>query len=1217
MRSIKTSGGLTRGRGMTEIQRLVSMPACVDVNCSMQELTQVNCDTSEQHKDTTCCARQKWDTEYTHKILSTLKDLDPFGPEPSLHELVSGLTAHASVNVDNTIDIQKPSSGSGYSADISGSYSSKNSTSRSSERVSLSSSNSSQQSLKDEAIFSRPQNTVQKTPASRTSHGSKHSVKFANVHSEKKKNSDTKPKAQDSQPISVLDELSTEVAAEEKLEKCVEQEKPSVATTSSREITKDSIVMARFKDSNYYPARVKDQNKMGKWIVTFIEDNITLSLWEKDIIAVEKLPIGLSVKARSVDNYEEFGMVRDYYKTNKDEGYVVSRDDDLLARFSIVDVFLTDSQAQLLEEDIYGKRRNESVLSPSAGISLENMIDKKRRAAATSYDSGGSTPRSTRKSMRIEDNSDIERNSRSRSKRIRIDPVRDRPKFSKKKLFDSDDVKSVPSSRKGGKAKPTSLRQKQLFHGMAFLSVHQNFSSENECEDFNFDSSELENKIIAFGGQWLKDFDDIRHSKLKCFLLANDFQTTTDYIKCVASGVLCLNSLYIRDCIARNTLLDKQRFALPTGRSIIDQTPIPWHGKTNALCKLKILVNGVKSFQDMVSAIITSAGGIAAKFLTKIPKDKDFNGVKMVVSSPNPTKEFLRMAMIHNVNVCSDEWLTQSIITGTLFPHDAHENFSSLSLEAILLLAKISNGGSVTMMTKILYLLVLWKCLPNCLGEIQTITFTGHGSNIYQTFLSSSIIPHTKLWFITSQKDAGLLSMFPKNTMKAKGISLDLNEGQIQITPDGVLRSVPPFRFNDLRPHTVNLYRLDNRMYLEIDGIVHDDSLKLKIEDVHHRTSYTLNIGHKTSSGTKFRGSMRLAIDGADIFSKYVTTAKKNTPVTIRSKYGSSNTSVQHHRQRIIQDGQYLYENGEISGYTREIGFMSENSYLIANGIPIQSRISLVVHSSMEQAKIMTWTSECTKIELFSNKKSSEITYFTHDNQPVAKMSELPSLLTGIPVKYESYFNLKRRTLEVVIGNETFKSVFPLASRLLCSSESKMSVTGTLLMGQYTYRSIYGTPFIGCISEFYLDDYAVQLAQADVTNDLELYCPASQRNIDVNQFMHPSGFRSDPQAVLYIPKDGDATIRMDMLLGTVKETFKVLEPHSEHPHLEFHNSNDHNNIVNEFTMADVLRGHIVVHDSFGSEDHTSAFLARGDTVFKVMAYRVGKILPYRMGLSSN
>jgi hypothetical protein len=39
MRSVKTAGGMTRGRGMTESQRskwLLSMPACADVNNALQ-----------------------------------------------------------------------------------------------------------------------------------------------------------------------------------------------------------------------------------------------------------------------------------------------------------------------------------------------------------------------------------------------------------------------------------------------------------------------------------------------------------------------------------------------------------------------------------------------------------------------------------------------------------------------------------------------------------------------------------------------------------------------------------------------------------------------------------------------------------------------------------------------------------------------------------------------------------------------------------------------------------------------------------------------------------------------------------------------------------------------------------------------------------------------------------------------------------------------------
>ena len=45
MRSVKTTGELTRGRGMSETQRLVwlmPMPACADIYNSMQNLTDTN-----------------------------------------------------------------------------------------------------------------------------------------------------------------------------------------------------------------------------------------------------------------------------------------------------------------------------------------------------------------------------------------------------------------------------------------------------------------------------------------------------------------------------------------------------------------------------------------------------------------------------------------------------------------------------------------------------------------------------------------------------------------------------------------------------------------------------------------------------------------------------------------------------------------------------------------------------------------------------------------------------------------------------------------------------------------------------------------------------------------------------------------------------------------------------------------------------------------------
>ena len=50
MRSLKTTGGLTRGTGMSETQRLVwllSMPMCAEINNTMQALSGIEYSTSE------------------------------------------------------------------------------------------------------------------------------------------------------------------------------------------------------------------------------------------------------------------------------------------------------------------------------------------------------------------------------------------------------------------------------------------------------------------------------------------------------------------------------------------------------------------------------------------------------------------------------------------------------------------------------------------------------------------------------------------------------------------------------------------------------------------------------------------------------------------------------------------------------------------------------------------------------------------------------------------------------------------------------------------------------------------------------------------------------------------------------------------------------------------------------------------------------------------
>lgn len=69
MRSVKSQGGMTRGSGIDEKNRLIwiqSMPECIQFNMAMQQLTGLHFETSEQHKD---CGATRYDIDDLHDDL--------------------------------------------------------------------------------------------------------------------------------------------------------------------------------------------------------------------------------------------------------------------------------------------------------------------------------------------------------------------------------------------------------------------------------------------------------------------------------------------------------------------------------------------------------------------------------------------------------------------------------------------------------------------------------------------------------------------------------------------------------------------------------------------------------------------------------------------------------------------------------------------------------------------------------------------------------------------------------------------------------------------------------------------------------------------------------------------------------------------------------------------------------------------------------------------
>ncbi len=103
MKSVKTTGGLTRGKGMSEAQRLVwltSRPSCLEINNTMQKFSSVSYSTSDQHKEATSARIERYLKDIMI-LLSFLRDRNSFNDDPTLRNIITGVTAENKINAEN------------------------------------------------------------------------------------------------------------------------------------------------------------------------------------------------------------------------------------------------------------------------------------------------------------------------------------------------------------------------------------------------------------------------------------------------------------------------------------------------------------------------------------------------------------------------------------------------------------------------------------------------------------------------------------------------------------------------------------------------------------------------------------------------------------------------------------------------------------------------------------------------------------------------------------------------------------------------------------------------------------------------------------------------------------------------------------------------------------------------------------------------------------
>ena len=107
MRTVKTTGGLTRVRGMEELQRaqwVLSMPACSEVNYAMQEFTGSNYVTSNQHKYVSEARQIRDGKDITYLHQYTINK-NPLIADQSLHNISSGDTCDSTFNSDKAEEV--------------------------------------------------------------------------------------------------------------------------------------------------------------------------------------------------------------------------------------------------------------------------------------------------------------------------------------------------------------------------------------------------------------------------------------------------------------------------------------------------------------------------------------------------------------------------------------------------------------------------------------------------------------------------------------------------------------------------------------------------------------------------------------------------------------------------------------------------------------------------------------------------------------------------------------------------------------------------------------------------------------------------------------------------------------------------------------------------------------------------------------------------------
>ncbi|GAB1600737.1 uncharacterized protein LOC115210622 isoform X2 [Argonauta hians] len=461
------------------------------------------------------------------------------------------------------------------------------------------------------------------------------------------------------------------------------------------------LVMARWKDSFYYPGKLASSEKTGKCLVQFVDGD---RLWVKinQILSITYLPQGQEIMVQSSDGFFDTGTIMNYKYNGSDSDedvlYQVQMDDCGIVECTRKQLILSEDQAQsmLSDEDfLLLPGIPTTPVASGADVSLDNLVEGSRRSSSrkilsesektkkltTIEPQAMSTPTHKKKASTFR--KDCESNVQHIGAAVASPKHNYDGRRARKELFDM--VKGP-------------LPKKPLFKGMNFLLTYTErtreqilidkrllqessessaypSSSDAEAEPkVPFDKNHLRMQLEAGGGTvfkcWQNDFLDPHKT---CFVVSSSYQRTVKYLEGLAAGIPCISHLWIRDCCKEETTLDYRSYILQAGINIIKKCLMESKMIARCLEDLEILVTSNQNeFVSNWSEILTIAGCRVRKKL----KTKGSNeSLDAIITDASCSPEIIQQAENHHIPLLSSEWVIQCLIHGQKIAYDAHEKF--------------------------------------------------------------------------------------------------------------------------------------------------------------------------------------------------------------------------------------------------------------------------------------------------------------------------------------------------------------------------------------------------------------------------------------------------------------------------------------------------------------------------------------------------------------